>query len=148
MLTGGFFGSLSGILLSLFSTLFLLNDLKNQRTYMIVGGGATFERKVTIRRDRSPLLFKAKVAVTALCTALTLVMCLAVLIIGLANSTDLLQEMATWQVVSAFIPYSLVLLYVFESVSVRVFAKSWDNEGEGPQTLGLGGDNNRDEARG
>jgi hypothetical protein len=80
MLIASSYWSLLGVLLSAFSTCFLLNDLKNRRTYLIVGGEDTSERKVVIRHDRSPLLFNIIVVGVACCTAFTLVTCLVVLV--------------------------------------------------------------------
>ena len=144
MLTASFYWSLSGIFLSLFSTLFLLNDVKHHRTYMIVGGGSFFERKATIRRDRSPLLFKTIVVGTVLCTALTVVICSVVLLVSVMTSMDPIKEMDSWKVVAVFIPYGLVMMYVLEGTSIRVFAKSWNIEVDAPQTLGLRSDDKRD----
>jgi hypothetical protein len=126
MLTAGFCWSLFGVLLSAFSTCFLLNDLKNRRTYLIVGGEDTSERKVVIRHDRSPLLFNIIVVGVALCTAFTLVSCLVVLLVSAVASAGLWAAMESWQVFLAFIPFTLVLMYVLQSISVRVFTRWWD----------------------
>ena len=125
MLTASSYWSLLGVLLSAFSTCFLLNDLKNRRTYLIVGGEDTSERKVVIRHDRSPLLFNIIVVGVAFCTAFTLVSCLVVLV-SAVELARLWEAMDSWQVVLAFIPFVLVLIYVLQSVSVRVFARWWD----------------------
>jgi hypothetical protein len=118
--------SLFGVLLSAFSTCFLLNDLKNRRTYLIVGGEDTSERKVVIRHDRSPLLFNIIVVGVAFCTAFTLLTCLVVLLVSAVALAGLWEAMDSWQVVLAFIPFALVLIYVLQSISVRVFTRWWD----------------------
>jgi len=124
MLTVSSYWSLLGVLLSAFSTGFLTNDLKNRRTYLIVGGEDTSERKVVIRHDQSPLLFNIIVVGVAFSTAFTLVTCLVVLVSSV-ELTRLWEAMDSWQVVLAFIPIVLVLIYVLQSVSVRVFARWW-----------------------
>lgn len=126
MLTASFYWPLFGILLSAFSTCFLLNDLKNRRTYLVVGGEDTSEQKLVIRHHRSPLLFNLIVVGVALCTAFTLAACLVVLLVSAAASAGLWEAMKSWQVVLAFIPFALVLMYVLQSISVRVFSSWWD----------------------
>jgi hypothetical protein len=137
MLTANFYWSLLGVLMSVAAALFLLNDLKNRRTYLIAGDGSSIEQKVIVRRDSSPLLFMIIVVGIALCTAFMLLTC-SLLFVGAVTSIDLIGPTDRSQVVLAFIPYGLVTLYVLEAVSIRVFARWWDNEAEGPQTLGLG----------
>jgi len=137
MLTANFYWSLLGVVISVASMLFLVNDLKHRRTYLIAGDGASSEQKVIVRRDTSPLLFMTVVVGIALCTAFMFVTCL-LLIAGTVTSIDLIGPPNFSQVVAAFIPYGLVTLYVLEAISVRIFARWWDDEPEGPQTLGLG----------
>ena len=145
MLTANFYWSLVGILISVVSGLILLNDLKNCRVYVVVGGQGSFEKKVTIRRDRSPLLFKVIVTVIALCSAFMLVTCL-LLLVREVTSIDLLGTTDFRKLVAAFIPYGLVIMYVLDGLSVRLFAKSWDMETEGLQTLGLSTGKKKDDA--
>jgi hypothetical protein len=146
MLTASFYWFLSGVLLSALSTCFLLDDLKNRRTYLIVGVEDTAQRKVVIGHDRSPLLFQIIVVGVALCTAVTLVICLGALLVSRAASAGLLEAMDSWQVVLAFTPYSLVLMYVLGSISGRILTRWWDTEAEGPQTLGISHSSKKDEA--
>jgi len=126
MIVPGFYWSLFGVLLSACSTCFLLNDLKNRRTYLLVGGEDTSDRKLVIRQDRSPLFFNIIVVGVALCTAFTFVTCLGVLLVSAVTSAGLWDAMESWQVVLASIPFALVLIYVLQSISVRVFARWWD----------------------
>lgn len=138
MLTANFYWSLLGIVISVTSTFFLVNDLMHRRTYLIAGDSS--EHKVIVSRDSSPLLFMTIVVGIALCTAFMLVTCL-LLISGTFTSIDLIGPTNFSQVVAAFIPYGLVTVYVLEAISVRIFARWWDDEPEGPQTLGLGKSN-------
>ena len=126
MLTASFFWSLSGLLLAAGSVIFLLKDLKNGRIYTIVGVGWFRERKVVIKREQSPLLFKLIVRGVTICTAITFVICLIVLVVSAATSTALLEVIDFWQAVVAIVPYSLVLMYVFDHISVRVFARWYE----------------------
>lgn len=126
MLTTGFYWPVFGVLLSACSICFLLNDLKNRRTYFLVGGEDTSEQKLVIRHDRSPLYFNIIVVGVALCTAFTLAACLVILLVSGAASARLWEAMESWQVVLAFIPFALVLIYVLQSISVRVFTSWWD----------------------
>ena len=126
MLTASFFWYLSGLLLAAGSVIFLLKDLKNGRIYTIVGVGWFRERKVVIKREQSPLLFKLIVRGVTICTAITFVICLIVLVVSAATSTALLEVIDFWQAVVAIVPYSLVLMYVFDHISVRVFARWYE----------------------
>ena len=136
MLTASFFWSLSGLLLAAGSLIFLLKDLKSGRIYTILGVGFR-ARKVVIKREQSPFLFKLIVRGVTICTAITFVMCPIVLVVSVATSTAILEVIDFWQAVLAIVPYSLVLMYVFDNISVRVFARWWDPQSDGPQTLGL-----------
>jgi hypothetical protein len=126
VLTASFFWSLSGLLLAAGSVIFLLKDLKNGRIYTIVGVGWFRERGVVIKREQSPLLFKLIVRGVTICTAITFVICLIVLVVSAATSTALLEVIDFWQAVVAIVPYSLVLMYVFDNISVRVFARWYE----------------------
>jgi hypothetical protein len=144
--TGSFFWSLSGLILAAVSLIFLLNDVKHGRISLISSSGTDYDNeKVVIRRERSPFLFKLIIGGVAICTAITFVTCLIVLIVKMAASIDFLNAADSGLVIVAFIPYSLVLMYVFDNISVRVFARSWDMQSEGPQTLGLSGDDKKGE---
>ena len=125
MLTASSYWSFFGVLLSASSTCFLLNDLKNRRTYLIVGGEDTSERKV-VSHKQSPLLFNIIVVGVAICTAFTLVTCLIVLLVSGVALAGLWEAMDSWQVVLAFTPFALVLMYVLQSISARVFTRWWD----------------------
>jgi hypothetical protein len=138
MLSGSFFWSLSGFILAAVSLTFLLKDLKSGRVYLIYDEG-----KVVIKRERSPFLFKLIIGGVAICTAITFITCLIVLIVRVAASIDFLNTADHGLVIVAFIPYSLVLVYVFDNISVRVFARWWVTQGEGPQTLGLSGNDKK-----
>jgi len=122
VLTASFFWSLSGLVLAAVSVIFLLKDLKNGVIYTIVGAGWLRERKVAIKRQQSPLLFKLIVSGVTICTAFTFVICLIVLVVSAATSTALLEVIDFWQAVLVIVPYSLVLMYVFDNISARVFA--------------------------
>ena len=137
MLTANFYWSLLGVVISVASTLFLVNDLKHRRTYLITSDGASINQKVIVRRDSSPLLFMTIVVGIALCTAFMLVTCL-LLLAGTVTSIDLIGPTSWSLVVAAFIPYGLVTMYVLGAISVRIFARWWGDEPESPQTLGLG----------
>jgi hypothetical protein len=126
VLTASFFWSLSGLLLAAGSVIFLLKDLKNGRIYTIVGVAWLRERKVVIKREQSPLLFKLIVRGVTICTAITFVICLIVLVMSAATSTALLEVIDFWQAVVAIVPYSVVLMYVFDNISVRVFARWYE----------------------
>ena len=127
LLTASFFWSLSGLLLAAASLIFLLKSLKNGRIYLIgVDGTSYYEKKQVIRQEQSPFLFKLIVRGIAVCTAITFVTCLVVVVLSTATSIDFLKVAHRWQVIVAFVPYGLVLMYVFDNISVRVFASWWD----------------------
>ncbi len=94
-------------------------------------------RRVKKRKMLTANFYWSVVVGIALCTAFMFVTCL-LLIAGTVTSIDLIGPTNFSQVVAAFIPYGLVTLYVLEAISVRIFARWWDDEPEGPQTLGLG----------
>lgn len=128
MLTASFFWSLFGLLLAVASLIFLLKDLKSGRIYLILGSGEPYydQKKVVISRERSPALFKLIIGGVVACTAITFVTCLIVLVVRIMSSIDFFQVAEHWQVILAFVPYSLILMYIFDNISIRVFARSWD----------------------
>jgi hypothetical protein len=131
MLTASFFCSLSGLILSAASVFFLLKDIKARCIYLIFD-----EEKTVIRRDKSPFLFKLVTEGIILCTAITFLTCLMVLMFKVANLYDFLKAAEHWQTILALIPYSLIFIYVLGHLSVKI-ANWWRPESEKTQTLGL-----------
>ena len=124
MFTADFSWFLAQSLTSAISAFFLLNDLTKGRTYVIPGDRNSIDEKIVIiSRGASPGLFFMLLGCIALCTAYMLVTGSLQLAAALTSI-----DITGWSRLSPFvyIPHALVIAYVLQSISVRLFARWWD----------------------